>query len=60
MVLPPLYPEELETARMPGEPMVIGKLVEVDLHPAQRGTWIDLEGGDRVWIMSFQTLTANC
>jgi hypothetical protein len=59
MVLPPLYPEELETARMPGEPMVIGKLVEVDLHPAQRGTWIDLEGGDRVWIMSFQTLTAD-
>lgn len=59
MVLPPLYPEELETARMPGKPMVIGRLVEVDVLPAERGTWIDLEGGGRVWIMSFQTLTAD-
>ena len=59
MVLPPLYPEELEAARMPGKPMVIGRMVEVELLPAQRGTWIDLDGGDRLWIMSFQTLTAD-
>ena len=43
----------------PGLLIANGRVDEIDIRPSQRGTWVDLEDGGRVWTMAFVSETAD-